>query len=96
VPKRQSFGEALQVMESLTSLRPQIVQGLLENCTSIKTKRLFMHTAEQLNHAWYPASIRRESTSGLASGQSTLVGDLIRSTIWSSPTQMAKWRPDGA
>jgi len=52
VPKRQSYDEVLQVMESLTSLRPQIVQRLLENCTSIKTKRLFMHTAEQLNHAW--------------------------------------------
>lgn len=52
VPMRQSYDEALQVMESLTSLRPQIVQGLLENCTSIKTKRVFMHTAEQLNHAW--------------------------------------------
>lgn len=52
VPKRQSYEEAFQVMESLTSLRPQVVQRLLENCTSVKTKRLFMHTAEQTNHPW--------------------------------------------
>lgn len=54
IPKRQSYEEAMQVMESLTSLRPQVVQGLLENCTSVKTKRLFMHAAERLNHPWLP------------------------------------------
>lgn len=52
VPKRQSYEEAFQVMESLTSLRPQVVQPLLEDCTSVKTKRLFMHAAEQANHPW--------------------------------------------
>lgn len=52
VPKRQSFEEASQVMESLTSLRPRVVQRLLETCRSVKTKRLFMHTAERLNHPW--------------------------------------------
>jgi len=29
-----------------------IRSGWPESCTSIKAKRLFMHTAEQLNHAW--------------------------------------------
>jgi hypothetical protein len=52
VPKRQSYEEAFQVMESLASLRPQIVQQLLEDCTSVKTKRLFMHAAERANHPW--------------------------------------------
>ncbi len=31
LPKRQSYEEAIQIMESLTSLRPQFVQHLLEN-----------------------------------------------------------------
>ena len=52
VPKRQSYEEALQIMESLASLRPQVVQRLLECCTSVKTKRLFMHAAEKLDHPW--------------------------------------------
>jgi hypothetical protein len=39
-------------MESLTSLRPQVVQKLLEGCNSVKTKRLFMHAAERANHSW--------------------------------------------
>ena len=54
VPQRQSYEEALQVMESLTSLRPQVVQRLLENCRSVKTKRLFMQAAERSNHPWLP------------------------------------------
>ena len=54
VPKLQSYEEALQVIESLTSLRPRVVQRLLENCTSVKTKRLFMHAAERSNHHWLP------------------------------------------
>lgn len=52
VPKRQSYEEAFQVMESLTSLRPKAVQQLLECCTSVKTKRVFMHAAERANHSW--------------------------------------------
>ncbi len=52
VPRRQSYEEAFQVMESLTSLRPKVVQQLLEHCTSVKVKRLFMHAAERANAPW--------------------------------------------
>ena len=52
VPQRQSYEEALQVMESLASLRPQAVQRLLENCASVKAKRLFLHAAERFRHPW--------------------------------------------
>ena len=48
VPNQQSYEEAVQIMASLTTLRPRVVQRLLESCTSVKTKRLFMHVAEQL------------------------------------------------
>ncbi len=52
VPNKQSYEESLKIMESLTTIRPQVVQQLLENCTSIKTKRLFMHAAERVGHLW--------------------------------------------
>ena len=52
VPKRQSYEEVFQVMESMTALRPPVVQQLLEGCTSVKTKRLFMHTAERADLPW--------------------------------------------
>jgi hypothetical protein len=52
VPQQQSYEEAFHVMEALTSLRPAVVRQLLESCTSIKTKRLFMHVSEQLKLPW--------------------------------------------
>ncbi len=52
VPKRQSYEEALQTMESMALLRPAVVQRLLEGCKSVKAKRLFLHAAERLRHPW--------------------------------------------
>jgi len=52
VPGRESFSEASLLMEGLTTLRPQLVQSLLEQCRSVKVKRLFMFLAERHNHPW--------------------------------------------
>lgn len=52
IPKMQSFEEASLLMENLLTLRPDIVQKLLENCNSIRVKRLFMVLAEKEDHAW--------------------------------------------
>ena len=52
VPNRQSYEEAVQIMESLTTLRPNVVQELLESCSSVKTKRLFMHVVELFELPW--------------------------------------------
>jgi len=52
VPDDQSFSEAQLLMEGLTTLRPNLVQALLESCNSIKVKRLFLFLAENFQHAW--------------------------------------------
>mgnify|MGYP001605551990 CR=1 FL=1 len=52
VPKEESYEEAKLLMEGLTTLRPRVVQTLLERCASIKVKRLFMVLAESCRHAW--------------------------------------------
>lgn len=52
VPERHSFEEAQEIMENLITLRPKLVQTLLEHCTSIKAKRLFLAFAEKANHPW--------------------------------------------
>ena len=39
-------------MEALTNLRPRLVQSLLEQCASVKVKRLFMYLAEACGHTW--------------------------------------------
>ena len=41
------------VFEGLGTLRPDLVQSLLEACGSIKVKRLFLHLAEKHAHAWF-------------------------------------------
>jgi hypothetical protein len=39
-------------MEGLANLRPNLVQELLEQCTSIKVKRLFLYMASKAQHQW--------------------------------------------
>jgi hypothetical protein len=51
-PEREAFDEAKLLMERLTTLRPSVLQSLLENCNSVKTKRLFLSLAESSRHAW--------------------------------------------
>jgi hypothetical protein len=53
IPEQQGFDEALQIMKSLTTLRPELLQKLLENCRSIKVKRLFLYMSESENHFWF-------------------------------------------
>lgn len=51
-PGEMDLIECYEVMENLNDLRPALVQELLEKCTSIKVKRLFLYMAEKLNHPW--------------------------------------------
>ncbi len=52
VPNEESYEEAKLLMEGLTTLRPAVVQTLLEHCASVKVKRLFMVLAESCRHSW--------------------------------------------
>jgi len=51
-PKRQDLVECFQLMEGLNNLSPQKVQVLLEQCQSVKVKRLFLYMAEKAKHQW--------------------------------------------
>ena len=53
VPEVASVEEGFYLMEGMGSLRPELVQQLLEHCTSVKAKRLFLLLAEHFNHAWF-------------------------------------------
>lgn len=46
-PKQFDLIEASQILEGLTSLRPKLMQTLLQECQSIKVKRLFLYLAER-------------------------------------------------
>jgi hypothetical protein len=52
-PQHQSLNEITYLIENLAQLRPKVIQALLEDCHSIKVKRLFLHLSEQFNHPWF-------------------------------------------
>lgn len=51
-PDKVGLVECALVMEGLTTMRPKILQPLLEQCSSIKVKRLFLYLASRAGHAW--------------------------------------------
>ena len=70
-PKSQPLLEAFELMEGLNNLRPVIVQELLESCTSVKVKRLFLYMADKASHEWF--SHIKVSNVDLGSGKRAIV-----------------------
>ncbi len=52
-PEHQELSECYELMENMNNLRPTLVQKLLEECSSIKVKRLFLCLAECIGHEWF-------------------------------------------
>ena len=53
VPRNCQLNEVYQIMEMMNTLRPKLLTQLLEKCSSIQTKRLFLLLAEDIRHGWY-------------------------------------------
>lgn len=84
-PSDHGFDEAQKLMDMLTTLRPAVVQALLERCDSVRTKRLFLYMAEKAGHAWFRC-LNTEAIN-LGSGNRMLVkgGKLNRKYMISVP-----------
>ncbi|MBX7060832.1 MAG: type IV toxin-antitoxin system AbiEi family antitoxin [Pyrinomonadaceae bacterium] len=52
-PEKQDLMECYELIEGMNNLRPDQVQRLLEECRSIKVKRLFLYLAEKAGHDWF-------------------------------------------
>ncbi len=52
-PKQYAYMDLFYIMEQLTTLRPQVVQLLLENTDNLKVKRMFLYMAEKAGHYWF-------------------------------------------
>jgi hypothetical protein len=72
-PEEGSFEEARELVEGLTTLRPEALQSLLETCTSVKVKRMFLYLADQAKHPWRAELIDQRIE--LGSGKRSLVRD---------------------
>ena len=53
VPNNISFEHADQLIQGMTTLSPRVLQALLEICSSIKVKRLFLWFAKRHNYVWF-------------------------------------------
>jgi hypothetical protein len=71
VPAQVGFAEALEVIGGLATLRVELMQMLLESCSSVKAKRLFLYYAREAGHSWYPVLDR--SRIDLGAGKRELV-----------------------
>lgn len=47
IPKAFDLLEYYQLLEGLLTLRPQLMQQLLETCYSVRVKRLFLYMADK-------------------------------------------------
>jgi hypothetical protein len=52
-PKHYELSEVYELLEGLNNLKPSAVQELLEQCESVKVKRLFLFMAEKAEHTWF-------------------------------------------
>lgn len=88
-PRVLDLVECYQVMEGLTTLRPKLVQELLEACTSVKVKRLFLYMAKKAGHQWL--SFVDQSKVDLGSGHRNVVkgGAYIAQYDMNIPTELA-------
>lgn len=53
VPQTISFEHADQLIQGMTTLSPRALQPLLEMCSNIKVKRLFLWFAQRHNYVWF-------------------------------------------
>lgn len=53
-PSNALVQEANALVQGLATLRPILVSRLLQHCTSIKAKRLFLALADRHHHSWLP------------------------------------------
>lgn len=52
-PDKNSIKEIYQLLETMSVLKPKLLQELLENCSNIKVKRVFLYLADKLNYPWF-------------------------------------------
>jgi hypothetical protein len=70
-PRKLDLMECYHLMEGLSNLRPKLIQQLLEKCTSVKVKRLFLYMAHKAHHQWF--SFIDQSKIDLGKGDRSLV-----------------------
>ena len=90
-PNLFSLMDIFYVMEMLTTLRPKLVQQLLEKCTSIKVKRLFLYMAEKSGHIWFSAIDKEKIVLGSGNRHLAKNGVFISKYNITIPKELAEY-----
>ena len=86
-----SLLDTYYIMEGLTTLRPKLVQALLESCTSLKAKRLFLYMAEKANHPWNKALNLDRVSLGTSRLMVSPIGKYISKYNMTIPKELAEY-----
>ncbi|HQR94735.1 MAG TPA: type IV toxin-antitoxin system AbiEi family antitoxin [Sediminibacterium sp.] len=89
-PQKQELMECFEIMEGLNNFHPLQVQSLLEKCTSVKVKRLFLYLAEKAGHSWFNKLDLNKID--LGSGKRSIVKDgvYIKKYLMTVPKELEK------
>lgn len=79
-PQKLDLVECFEMMEGLNNLNPSNVQELLEHCSSVKVKRLFLYMAEKAGHDWFKHL--NTSRIDLGAGKRSLANDGVYLTAY--------------
>lgn len=79
------------IMESLTTLRPKLLQSLLETCTSQKVRRLFVYMAEKAGHPWFKVLTLDSITLGTSRYMIVPTGKYISKYNMTIPKELAEY-----
>lgn len=90
-PRRYSFMDLFYIMEQLTSLRPDVVQHLLETSTNYKVKRLFLYMAEKAAHYWVDMLDKTKIDLGTSKMQLVKGGTYISQYRITIPTELYEY-----
>ena len=78
----------MEIVGGLASLRVDLMQALLEGCSSVKVKRLFLYCARESGHSWYSALDRGRIDLGVGKRELVKGGKLDKEfllTVEASP-----------
>lgn len=70
-PEKLDLIECYHLVEGLSNIRPKVMQELLEKCSSMKVKRLFLFMATKAQHQWL--TFIDKSKIDLGKGQRSIV-----------------------
>ena len=87
-PDKVGLVEVYQIMEGLTTLRPKLLQPLLEQCSSVKVKRLFLYMADKTGYPWAKRLDRDKFDLGVGDRAITKDGVYVSSYGLSLPKEL--------